>query len=263
VENGKSMNVSEELKSHYRTVVPRLLNAARIDPKIRGRLSKYAWPFVPYVGDGYDTAATRIVIVGKATNGWGGENASLDDFRENVIPADFWRMSDDFVLKQVMPFYAGNPTADSYHSLFWQRIYLLVPTLLSHSQLTNDKSFDRAECCFRGLAWTNVFKIGNATGNPDCKMQEFLLQESLRGLLLRDLEILRPEIVLFSTHPSYDEFLSAMLPGVSIGPEPEPGISLVKIPGHTFCGFRTLHFQNRRFRPDVLLRSLRSGLAAA
>jgi hypothetical protein len=88
-------------------------------------------------------------------------------------------------------------------------------------------------------------------------MEEFLCAEPRCGLLMKELQILQPELVLFSTHSSYDDHLKRMLPEVELS-EPEYDISDVRLPGMKLRGFRTLHFQNRRFDPKHLLHRIRA-----
>jgi hypothetical protein len=97
-------------------------------------------------------------------------------------------------------------------------------------------------------------------GNPDGPMEKFLCRDEFRGLLLAEIEILRPDLILFSTHASYDEILLSMLPQAILNRVDED-IKKVTLPGHHFRGFRTLHFQNRRFKPERILELVLAGVA--
>jgi hypothetical protein len=251
------MTVREHLDSFYGGAILELVRAAAKNNKIGRALTGYSCPFAPYVGEAYEREAVRLLIVGKATYGWDeGDCRNLEDFARHCeasgcVPTGFRKWSPEFVVNKVQPYYGGQDAPHPYHSLFWQRIYVLGSAILERSnQLNHAQSKERGGRCFRGIAWTNVFKIGGASGNPDPAMRRFLCEGDFRGLLKEELDILRPDIVLFSTGPSYDDFLGDM--GLHVA-EATDNIALVTNLGSKGVGFRSFHFQYGRFNPSALL----------
>lgn len=55
---------------------------------------------------------------------------------------------------------------------------------------------------FTGIALTNLLKVGMEAGNPDDTMRQLLLRnfDTLAG----EIDLIRPDVVVFSTGPSYD-----------------------------------------------------------
>jgi hypothetical protein len=254
------MATPEAIRSLYEREIPKLVQAVKTDPVMSKCLHYYACPFVPYVGKKYDVARIKILVVGKATCGWGDGYANLADFsRGDGVPDSFWEWSSDFINKRVVPFYNGRQEEGSYHSEFWRQTYRLTTAVLEG--LAELPKYERcpgaADHSFSQIAWTNVFKIGGVCGNPDSRMERFFCSEPWCSLLLQELQILQPELVLFSTHNGYDRFLKQMLPEIELS-EPDSDIADVGMPGLGFRGFRTVHFQNRRFSPECLFRRIQT-----
>jgi hypothetical protein len=92
---------------------------------------KYTVPFFPYVGRGNDDAKHRILIIGKATYGWGkgdkGQGSgTLTEVRnrEDVLDRqDLYRhpvqLPKDFIEEQIIPLYGGE--TGLYHSQFLEQ----------------------------------------------------------------------------------------------------------------------------------------------
>jgi hypothetical protein len=94
---------------------------------------KYTVPFFPYVGSIYCQVEPRILIIGKATYGWGkgdkGQGSgTLTEVlnREDVLDRqDLYRhlvkLPKEFIEDEIIPFYGG--VKGHYHSQFWNRTY--------------------------------------------------------------------------------------------------------------------------------------------
>jgi hypothetical protein len=102
-----------------------------------------------------------------------------------------------------------------------------------------------SEKCFRSIAWSNVFKVGPPKakrGNPN---QELIAVQKKENTLKEELEILEPDVVIFSTGPRYDDFLSDFLP-ITCMSDAAPnhlGIKEIEIEDLDALVFRTYHFQ--------------------
>jgi hypothetical protein len=107
---------SENLKHRYLRLIKRIRDEKLAD--------KCTIPFVPYVGPSYSHAKPKILIVGKATYGWGegkegqGSGALKDVLRRDDLWKYLSKLSEEFIEGQIIPFY-GRDKGDYYHSLFW------------------------------------------------------------------------------------------------------------------------------------------------
>jgi hypothetical protein len=188
--------------------------------------SKIAVPFVPYVGPCYSKASKKVLIVGKATDGWGwkGEDWNKESTLDDVdICSSSWfeelaTTAERFIEKKIIPFYSNNAGYNcdnrGYNSLFWNRTYRILSNLLTgHPLKSYERRADLAKTAFRSFAWTNVFKIAPKRGNPPKKLRETQFDYNT---LRHEIEHLKPDVVLFFTAPGYDGILKKVLPTISI-----------------------------------------------
>jgi hypothetical protein len=215
-----------------------------LEPKLRKIIervsarSELAVPFTPYVGRDYPRAQTKILFVGRATDGWGWrEDGKWDKSAtlEGVNLADpHWyetlsEIPSQFIDCLIIPTYGGLPPCrgnKKYHAPFWRSIYRIGSDLLLEQPISQDpvRSPRLSEGTFTSIAWTNVFKVsyrrgspemgGDPAGKPNHRDPLIVLQEDF-STLQEEIEILRPKVVLFFTGPAYDPHLEKALPGIS------------------------------------------------
>jgi hypothetical protein len=234
---------SEDLKDRYLSLIKRLRN--EVDPE------KCTIPFVPYVGASYCDAKHKILIVGKATYGWGkgdegqggGTLNAVKDMDDHVLLDHLSKLSEEFIEGQIIPFYGGKKRL--YHSNFWNRIFRLTGRCL-YGYEKYKRELLRSEKCFRSLAWSNVFKVGalkSEGGNPN---KDLISIQKDVNTLEEEIRVLQPNVVIFSTGPNYDEHIKAFLKKPMKVPkdlDPELGVKEIKDLG--CLAFRTYHFQSR------------------
>ena len=245
-----------------------------LEPKLREQIERLegidfdstqaAVPFIPYVGNSYAGAknyagiGTRILIVGKATDGWGwredvwSKEANLGevDLHDPNWYDKLSKVPHQFIQREVVPYYGGGR---GYSSPFWNRTYRIVADLLHDlrvSEVTTQdlRKQDLCQNCFDSIAWTNVFKIGGKRGNPAAKLRK---PQIAFNILREEIKVLEPDVVLFFTAPGYDPFLQQILPNTQID-DVEPGIARINRLEGLACGgvaIRTYHPQaSRPFR---------------
>ena len=203
----------------------------------------YSWPMIPYVGKNYDKANPKLLFVGKAPFGWGGDrkhfkDTSLREVISRKIPISIVRNETDrFIEKEVIPYYSGYEGYSS--SRFMQRIYIISRFAFGQES--------QAEKILTSIAWTNLFKICRCNGElPPAKMKGYLLDNF--NFLEREIDKLNPDIIIFSTGISaeYDKYLfgpnnytfknhEVKLEGVADG--------IARVLGIEADAFRTIHFQ--------------------
>jgi hypothetical protein len=238
---------SENLKDRYLSLIKRIEEKKLAD--------KCTIPFVPYRGSAYgDDNKPKILIIGKATYGWGkGEKGQGSGTLNAVLGRDdLWdhlsKLSEEFIEDEIIPFYGGKK--GHYHSNFWNRIYRLIGQCLYGYQVLESGKYERdrrrSEKCFRSIAWSNVFKVGalkSEGGNPN---KDLISIQKDVNTLEEEIRVLQPNVVIFSTGPNYDEHIKAFLKRPMKVPknlDPELGVKEIKDLG--CLAFRTYHFQSR------------------
>lgn len=225
--------------------------------------SEIALPFVPYVGPCYARASKKVLIVGKATDGWGwkgevwNKESTLDDvdihrpgwFEELATTAE------RFIEKKIIPFYSNN---SGYSSLFWNRTYRIVSNLLiDHPLEEYERRPDLAETAFRSFAWTNVFKIAPTRGNPPRELREIQFDDNT---LRHEIGYLKPDIILFLTARGYDKILEKVLPINRIGSETVARVVGLEKEGFGGIALRTYHPQYWRFHMQEVVTRIQAEL---
>lgn len=262
-------SLQEELRPKLRGQIERLQEA-------NFNLARVAVPFIPYVGNSYNDAKnragvrTRILIVGKATDGWGWKEDVWNkeaDLRDVSLHDHDWyqklrRVPKEFVERKVVPYYSGGK---GYSSLFWNRVYRIAADLLhdlrvSEVEIKDLRKPELCRGCFDSIAWTNVFKIGGKRGNPAAKLRKPQIE---LNTLSEEIRIVEPDVVLFFTAPGYDRFLCKVLPNMRID-DVESGIARISgLAGLANGGvaIRTYHPQASRpvpFDPHPIVEYVRA-----
>jgi hypothetical protein len=246
---------SENLKHKYLRLIKRIRDAELAD--------KCTIPFVPYRGSAYGEVKPKILVIGKATYGWGeGEEGQGSGALKAVQDRnDLWehlsKLPKKFIEGQIIPFYGGKKGL--YHSQFWNRIYRLTGQYMCGEEFSASGEYERepqrSEKRFRSIAWSNVFKVGalkSAQGNPN---KELISIQKDVNTLKEEIKELKPDVTIFSTGPDYDEHINGFLDTSMEYPEDlDPDLEVKEIEGLGRLAFRTYHFQyykNQDFKQVV------------
>ena len=118
---------------------------------------------------------------------------------------------------------------------------LTARTFRNDPSLACHRDPELAKECFLGVAWTNVFKVGMKVGNPDDTMRQLLLRnfDTLAG----EIDLIRPDVVVFSTGPSYDYFLQQSSLRAKVVHPKERVSDVSDLPPFIKCAIRTPHFR--------------------
>ena len=243
---------SEEYRSDYEKMVERVENL--IDARY------FTVPLIPYVGEDFDR--TGFMVVGKATNGWGyGTGGWGGGIFEDVqgMPnryEHFLGLPEYFVENKLIHYYGGGRKASGFGSQFWNNLYLLCGYLyLNRSPLEFKRDAEPAKRIFRSIAWSNVFKIGalkkrkedrdpRRQGNP---YRALIEAQSGFGILKKEIDLIKPKTILFSTGAGYDRHLKEALPESDIVDVGLDGIGLREVTGLGCLAFRTHHVEARSY----------------
>ena len=158
--------------------------------------------FWPLVGRQYETATTRVLLVGRATNQWGEHGLDLSGARA---------YSD---LSQGQHFV--NDDTYARRSRFWATARAVLESLgvAAHTDETHANGW------MQSLAWTNLFKVAPMAGwNPSVAVRG-AVREHCIALLRLELEALRPDLVLALTGA---DWLAEFASGLSLPLRPTGG----------------------------------------
>ncbi|MBQ8778618.1 MAG: hypothetical protein IJZ49_02755 [Alistipes sp.] len=144
--------------------------------KIQSKVES-AMPFLIVPTNDYCLSEKRIMIVGQETDSWAGE---VYDFPEEQTPCNVLKVYDRFVNR------------GGYNSPYWDFIRAIKDTAPSNTKFVIN----------------NVVKIGKKRGAGCDDYINSLTLEHM-NLLSQELEILKPDMILFLTGPNYDHRIEA------------------------------------------------------
>jgi hypothetical protein len=135
------------------------------------------------ISDEYLAADVKVMVFGQETNDWHGDYGGAHEAESLVEEYDEF-----FTSKNCF----------SYGGQFWNAVSKTVDTL-------QDKTGKSV-----GLLWNNIVKIGKAgdKGRPDIDVIEW--QKPAMKLIIKEIEIAKPDIVIFFTGPYYDDMLQTV-----------------------------------------------------
>ena len=118
-----------------------------------------------------------LMFIGQEPNGWGGGES----------------------IKELMAEYLNFNLGENYSSPFWEWIWWISEKL-----------------GFKGkhpFLYTNLQKISGVDGGP--ALEEITnLENSLFGILHEEIQILNPQVCIFTTGPNYDKYIKSKFKGV-------------------------------------------------
>jgi hypothetical protein len=132
----------------------------------------------------YPEAETKLVIVGKQTNGWGWDHCP--------IPGDD-------VAKLLFTYKDFSLGRNRYMKTFFQAAHQLY-------NLLNPQGPEN------GFIWTNLFKVDEKNGRPESDLESILFD--VFNVLPTEIELAEPDVVVFFTGPNDDDFLTKTFPEV-------------------------------------------------
>ena len=120
------------------------------------------------------------MIVGQETNSWTGEigEKSIDQLMNKY---------EDFF---------GNGKCFRYGGQYWNAVK-------SYSEAFKSK-YDKANV---QLIWNNILKVGKNEGKGKPKKEIIKIQQEYFPVFQKELEILKPDVLIFFTGPKYDKYL--------------------------------------------------------
>jgi len=180
--------INEELKTYYLTKLDDLktIKSNLVDQKYAGPLLLYC-----YEENYLDTDNIKIMFVGKETNGWNNQDISLESTIDHCIGLAKDTMSREY--NKSRP--------------FWNFIKKINETINPGKKLN--------------FIWNNINKFGKykdkeITGSGRGRASKKVLEQENEyfNVFITELEITKPDVVIFLTGPSYDKDIKKKLPNV-------------------------------------------------
>ena len=181
---------NEKLKELYSNLYPNLTKEInKLNKKLEKESKKKERatnPLLLKVDEKYLNADLKIMFFGQGTNRWLGERNN-GVFHENFEP----------ILDLYEHFYLGD-ACFSYGGQFWNginRFKKLVEKKFPHNNI--------------GYIWNNIIKIGKCEKGFSNSINN--ITNKYFNVILKEIEILQPDVLIFFTGPNYDIHLEIIL----------------------------------------------------
>lgn len=164
-----------------------------VEVKLESLLAKQLMLTKSYVGNLYGNNQFKLMVVGRAVNGWKNDLQSsytVEQIVEHVFNIQFnFNCIVDY-----------SRTSDGEYnfrrSAFWQ---LIKRVLELYGESEPDKWYDDEKNWQEKIVWSNLYRVSPvAGGNPDEKLQKETYEISAE-ILAREVELYRPTHILFIT----------------------------------------------------------------
>jgi hypothetical protein len=205
-------------------------------------------PLLMYVTDKWVTSDKKILIVGQETLGWG-------ETKNNEWGYD-WIYDDLVDFNNFKNYHTSVEALMHLYKIFefslHQRQNYNGPFFRAYREVRKSVE-NNVDGINTSVLWTNLFKMSFDGGSVNVateKEREEILDVS-RGMLHKELETLKPDVVVFFTGPQYNDSLYSIFNGVEkisyLGYDPEKTAKL----SHDFLPKNTW----RTYHPSYLQRS--------
>jgi hypothetical protein len=214
-------------------------------------IKKPAHPLLIKVSDKYIQAKVKVLIVGQETDGWGkkGKDFATNPSNVDELQSGYYQYLFEYAKKWNRP--------------FWNRANFRF----FDEQLK--KHFNNDVCC----VWSNLSKIGK-DGRGKTTDQIADIENKYFAVHLDELEILKPNIIIFNTGHSRDDLLKSRFNAEfteTNSPYKKKQIAQVKFagPNENILGYRTYHpnfrqgVKDRKNRNKAIIDLIESNFIAA
>ena len=163
-------------------------------------LTDLSAPILLKVGDNWSTATERILIIGQETQGWGHDGLGYSHYYDFIYRDDS--------IQEMMEFYELFCFAkNSSHrkSPFWRAFRQIAGKSIDEMTINSN------------VLWTNLIRADykRASLLSSSENDRNIVLDGLKGLLLKEINVLQPTKVIFFTGPRYDRVLKIEFPDVT------------------------------------------------
>jgi hypothetical protein len=168
-------SMNERLAATYRSMWPEMLKQLSTSQEL-------SWPHLMHVPPAYLRSRVRVVVVGQQPYEWCWKKG------KNRVE---WTDNGGDTVSHLMREYEQWKLGLAYSkSPFWTATHQIAAAVLGADESVNES-----------VLWTNVYKIDMRNAPPPKPICEYLINTQI---LRTELEIVKPDAVVFFTGPNYD-----------------------------------------------------------
>lgn len=226
------MQKSEDFKPLYKELI-NCFGSEKWNEKV--------YPFFIQEGKKFENSEKRILFVGKSVNGWVTNSTDIDIlfYGDSESKRKIVNRTDE--MSWVIKPNSKRKGLKTYkHSSFWRLIYLVTKSLLSKEE---------SKEWYNYIAWSNLYKISPAKGNPTVEMKK-LQQEVCCKILDKEIEVLRPKFIVFLTSGWEKFYINHLGLNLSSFSSISWGKNNYKIKYHTSSGITYILSQHPQGKPE-------------
>jgi hypothetical protein len=230
-----NISINEQLRALYENHYEKLKQKFNV-PGGNNRGDSPANPLLIQVDEEkYKASDIKLMFFGKETNGWEGQygeriNELLDTYQKFLVDG-----------KDQGHF--GNALRD-----YMKTIQIKYP----------EKKID--------YVWNNILKVGKAKGKGTPSSEIIIMQQEYFPVIKFEMEILKPDIIVFFTGPSYDKYIKYEFPDVKF-------MVIQDVEEKEFCkvdsallpdkAFRTYHPQHLCFKGKAYMSFIKDSIISS
>ena len=172
-----------------------------------------AHPLFIRIDDEYENAKFRVMIVGQETDGWIGDfssdkNRKSLDFILNDYYSYLYNDEDKMCKEHYEDYTPSQRLKKKGQRPFWNQANFKFFQNGIQEGLKNDFGGDSVS-----FIWNNVSKLGKVSRGKATKDLENIEDTILKGLHKKELEILKPDVIIFTSGSSRDYLISERFGG--------------------------------------------------
>jgi hypothetical protein len=216
VRNGKTSDLAPTTNEKLRLLYSSFVDSWKQEKSLWD-FRKLSMPLLPFVGDGYESAKRKLLVVGQQTKGWCGHWADGRTEQTDIILKELEKIYREF--------YFGKTKS---RSIFLKAVDTLVAALASED-ISRETS-----------VWANVLPFDNDERAPTLELQELFGRAELLSHIIN---VTKPDAVVFLSGHHYDAAIFEKFHGLknsAVGKDAKllSKLSVSELPGATY---RTYH----------------------
>ena len=228
----KETKMQEELNRVYKN----FLNSAQLSEELKRRLSA---PLLIRVSEKWKESKKRVLVVGQETLGWDFDPKQTTGAYSKISSFSDFIKKDNSVESMVRGYFYfdfARHQPKHHRSPFWRAF-----------RQVRAANRDEVDGINSSVLWSNLFRMsldGGSVVKNGTKEEVAAVQKASKGILRKEVEILKPTSVLFFTGPNYNNALYSEFKNVELLPfkgYPMSRTSYIRHPRLPKSTLRTYH----------------------
>jgi len=172
-----------------------------------------AHPLFIRVDDKYEKAKFKVMIVGQETDGWIDDFSSIKTRKSlDFILNDYYSYLYNTVDKMCKEFYVDYTPSQRLKKKGQRPFWNQANFKFFQNEINEGLKKDFGDDCI-SFIWNNVSKLGKTSRGKATKDLENIEDKILKGLHKKELEILKPDVIIFTSGSSRDYLISKRFGG--------------------------------------------------